>query len=226
MTQTLYGVLAIGLLMLVMLSLQQGVVGSTTSQTFSELATPVQGVATDAFEHIDRQYFDRYVAKHVADAVDDASKTCGRVEDPAVFSAVVDGAFYDSEDGANAQCSAGASPGDRFRNCFYLEGFHGLATPDDPIEVERDGYTYRIEDITVRYVDENTSAPSATPTFAKEVDLAITHESIRGADGEPLQMRFQRVFQYDQVTNAILFPYYGKGFACPSIPPYPVRLGM
>jgi hypothetical protein len=39
-------------------------------------------------------------------------------------------------------------------------------------------------------------------------------------------MRFQRVFQYDQVTNAILFPYYGKGFACPSIPPYPVRLGM
>lgn len=226
MTQTLYGILALGLLMLVMLTLQRGVAGSTATQTVTELTTPVQGVATDAFEHIGRQYFDRYVAKHVGDPASAAGKTCGRVADPAVFSASAGGGFIDSEDGTSAQCSLGATPTDRFRNCFYVEGFHGLATPAAPIEVERDGYTYRIEDITVRYVDEATLAPAGTPTFAKEVALTITHASLRDGSGTPLPLRFQRVFQYDGVTNPILFPYYGAGTPCPPIAPYPVRYGM
>jgi hypothetical protein len=84
------------------------------------------------------------------------------------------------------------------------------------VPIDRDDLSYLV-DITVRYVDPVTLAPSAVQTFAKEVTLTISSPLLfLSTPANPVEVTMRRVFEYDMVTKASYIPYSSSG-TCPSL---------
>lgn len=192
MAQTLYALMALALLSMVTLNMQRGTTNTQQRQIFNEVSTQVTGVASEVFDHIGRRgvYFDKYISDTRT-----TFPTCGRVTSPAVFTA--EAAFV----------AAGS-----YATSAYIEGFDGMTD----VPVDRDDIQYLV-DMEVRYVDPVTLAPSATPTFAKEVTLTISSPLLfLRTPNNPVDVTMSRVFEYDVVTKASYIPYSSSG-TCPPL---------
>ncbi|NBB75674.1 MAG: hypothetical protein GVY35_18680 [Bacteroidetes bacterium] len=203
MNQTLYGLVALSIVTMIMLSLLRRTTASHQRQAFTETTMQVTGLATAVFDHMEPMYFDRAIAQSI-----DTPPTCGHVSRPEALTPA----------GAFTPCTAGDTPEARYTACHYLEGFDGLTD----VPFERGGFDFEV-DIDVEYVDPDTHQPSATPTFAKAVTLSITNPHMHlGRDrSRPLTVEMRRVMYYDRVTDDALIPYASG--SCPPPPSYPVR---
>jgi hypothetical protein len=192
MAQTLYGLIALALVSMLALNMQRGTTNTQQRQIFNEVATQITGVASEVFDHIARDavYFDKYVYDTRT-----VFPTCGRTTTPSVFTA-----------------EASFVPAADYASSLYIEGFHGMTG----VPIDRDDLSYLV-DITVRYVDPVTLAPSAVQTFAKEVTLTISSPLLfLSTPANPVEVTMRRVFEYDMVTKAAYIPYSSSG-TCPSL---------
>ena len=192
MAQTLYGLIALALVSMLALNMQRGTTNTQQRQIFNEVATQVTGVASEVFDHIARDgvYFDKYVSDTRT-----LFPTCGRTTTPSVFTA--EAAFV---------------PAASYATSTYIEGFHGMTD----IPIDRDDIQYLV-DISVRYVDPVTLAPSAVQTFAKEVTLTLSSPLLfLRTSSNPVEVTMSRVIEYDMVTKATYIPYSSSG-TCPSL---------
>jgi len=190
MAQTLYGLIALALVSMLALNLQRGTTNTQQRQIFNEVATQVTGVAGEVFDHIARDsvFFDKYVYDTRF-----LFPTCGRTTSSAVFT-------------PKAAFVLAAS----YAASRYVEGFDGMQ-----VTIDREDIEY-VVDIAVDYVDPVTLAPSATPTFAKEVTLTISSPLLflRTPDS-PVEVTMRRVLEYDRVTKDAYIPYSSSGTCAP-----------
>jgi hypothetical protein len=190
MAQTLYGLIALALVSMLALNLQRGTTNTQQRQIFNEVATQVTGVAGEVFDHIARDsvFFDKYV--HDTRFL---FPTCGRTTSPSVFTP-----------------KASFVPAASYATSRYIEGFDGLQVTIDRADIEY------VVDIAVDYVDSVTLAPSATPTFAKEVTLTISSPLLfLKTPSNPVEVTMRRVLEYDRVTKNAYIPYSSSGTCAP-----------
>jgi len=190
MAQTLYGVIALALVSMLALNLQRGTTNTQQRQIVNEVATQVIGVAGEVFDHIARDsvFFDKYVFDTRF-----LFPTCGRTTSPAGFTP-----------------KAAFVPAASYATGRYIEGFDSLQ-----VTIDRDDIAY-VVGIAVDYVDPVTLAPSATPTFAKEVTLTISSPLLfLKTPDSPVEVTMRRVLEYDRVTKPAYIPYSSSGTCAP-----------
>lgn len=192
MAQTIYGLVALALVSMLALSMHQGTTSTQQRHILNEVTTQVTGVGVEVFDHIGRAgvAFDKFVVD-----TQTTFPTCGRTTSADVFTP-----------------EASFVPAGSYASSAYIEGFDGMTD----VPIDRDDIPFLV-DIAVTYVDPVTLAPSAGPTFAKEVTLTISSPFlfIKTPD-TPVEVRMQRVFEYDTVTKAAYIPYSGSGL-CPAL---------
>lgn len=191
MAQTIYGLIALALVSMLALSMHQGTTNTQQRHILNEVTTQVTGVGVEVFEHIGRPgiAFDKFVVD-----TESTFPTCGRTTSADVFTP--EDAFV---------------PAESYASSAYIEGFDGMTD----VPIDRDDIPFEV-DIEVSYVDPVTLVPSSVPTFAKEVTLTIASPFLFVKTPEtPLEVRMQRVFEYDMVTKASYIPYSGRGL-CPT----------
>ena len=191
MIQLVYCILAILILSILTMTSQQGIAGSLEGQTLVEVETQATGVATEILEAIDQTFFDRYTWLRRS-----TKPYCGRVYNAIADSLAAPGSFVPCADLAT---------------CTYIEGFDGLATVAAPISVERAGLTFNVDQIAVRYVDQD-HAPLTDPTdrsYAKEVTVRVESPNLYfGTDPtNTFRITFSRVFEYGCATDFNAVPY-------------------
>ncbi|MFO8099470.1 MAG: hypothetical protein R6T83_07605 [Salinibacter sp.] len=192
MAQTIYGIIALALVSMLALSMHQGTTNTQQRHVLNEVATQVTGVGVEVFEHIGRGgvAFDKFVVD-----TQTTFPTCGRTTTADVFT---------PEDSF--------APAESYATSTYIEGFDGMTE----VAIDRDDIPFEV-DIEVAYVDPVTLAPSAVPTFAKEVTLTISSPFLFIKTPQtPVEVQMQRVFEYDTVTKDPYIPYSGTG-QCPTL---------
>jgi hypothetical protein len=190
MAQTLYGLIALALVSMLALNLQRGTTNTQQRQIVNEVATQVTGVAGEVFDHIARDsvFFDKYVYDTRF-----LFPTCGRTTSASVFTPKA--AFVSAASYATSR---------------YVEGFDSMQ-----VTIDRDDIEY-VVGIAVDYVDPVTLAPSATPTFAKEVTLTISSPLLfLKTPDSPVEVTMRRVLEYDRVTKNAYIPYSSSGTCAP-----------
>ena len=190
MAQTLYGLIALALVSMLALNLQRGTTNTQQRQIVNEVATQVTGVAGEVFDHIARDsvFFDKYVLDTRF-----LFPKCGRTTSPSVFTP-----------------KASFVPAPRYATSRYVEGFDSMQVTIDRADIEY------VVDIAVDYVDPVTLAPSATPTFAKEVTLTISSPLLfLKTPSNPVEVTMRRVLEYDRVTKDAYIPYSSSGTCAP-----------
>ena len=191
MAQTIYGLVALALVSMLALSMHQGTTSTQQRHILNEVTTQVTGVGVEVFDHIGRTgvAFDKFVVD-----TQTTFPTCGRTTSAAVFTP-----------------EASFVPAASYATSTYIEGFDGMTD----VPIDRDDIPFLV-DIEVAYVDPVTLAPSGAPTFAKEVTLTISSPFLFiKTPATPVEVRMQRVFEYDMVTKAAYIPYSGSGL-CPA----------
>lgn len=178
MIQTLYGILAIMLVMFLSLNVVRGTTSTQQKMILNEVGTLLTGIGMDVLDHIERKPFDRAT---------DESKTAGPPTYPMVTVAAQLTGENTGEWGTNA-CAG-------FLLCDDIDDFDGQTVTRD-----LDGLVYTVE-IEVHYVDAATFADSGgTKTFAKEVTVTISNPYLTIGD-DPLEVAISRVFTYERITS-------------------------
>ena len=201
MSQMIYAILAMALVMVLSLNMQRGVKQTTQGQTLNEAMTPLVGVGTEVLEHIGSTHFDgfnwNYENSRAASdkrgvAIPDPLKPyCGRVAVDEMLSLV-------SPKDPTGACTS-------YGTCNYIEGFNGLAA----FPVQRGGFTYTVNSISVQFVDPVTQAASLAPTFAKKVTITVSNPYLYLGDDptNTFSLTMSRVFTYGCVADPNLIPY-------------------
>ena len=198
MSQMIYSILALVLLMILSFNMQRGIKSTAQGQSINEVLTQLPGVGTEALEQIGRSYFDR----HAFDQRN-TKPYCGRVADDETF---------------NLSAPAGANFGAcaDFATCSYIEGFHGLDTT-----ITRGEFDFAVHVDTVQYVDPaDFSVTPGTVTFAKRVQVTVENPYLYLGDDptNTFSLTMDRVFTYACVTDPNKIPYVRESETCPAPP--------
>ena len=184
MVQTLYGLIAITLAMMLALNLMRTVTGTQRKMILNEVAMQVTGISVDIMEHLANKSFDENTVETGVDLSNLPLVTsANQLTNPGGFGYNQDGGLCDAP------------------NFFYdpdcddIDDFHGLT-----LNRTVNGIPYTAE-IMVRYVEEdNPSLPAPDHTFAKEVTVKITSPYLL-IGNDPIEATFSRVFAYNRITS-------------------------
>lgn len=204
MSQIIYALLALALVMILGLNLQRGISRTTEDQTLNEVITQLPGVGTEVLEQIGRTHFDWHTWQYGVSTP--TRPLCGRVRDDRQ-------SLLSEPDPAHASSTMGDCAD--FATCPYIEGFYGLDTT-----IVRGDFEYAVHVDTVRYVDPtNYATPSATQTFAKAVQITVTNPYLYVGDlSNTFSLTMERVFTYGCVTDPNKIPYVRQTESCPPMP--------
>lgn len=210
MSQLIYIVLAMLLVMLLMMNTQRGVNRTARDQTLNEVQTQLTGVATEVLERIGRTHFDRYAASRYDAANPETHKPyCGRIAEGQETAALTAPADFGT---TGVVCGS-------FAACPYIEGFHGLDTT-----VTRGDFVFHIDSIRVEYVDpDHFASASASQTFAKRVSVTVENPFLYLGDdpANTFALTMSRVFTYGCVTDPNAVPYLRPAPQDPGCPVSP-----
>lgn len=226
MAQLIYSILALLLIMFLSMNMQRNVGRDQQEQSVNEVGTQLTGVGTEVLEQIGSQHFDwhnwnyewsrRGVDKSGALVLPLYQPYCGRVAKGLEQASKLSNPAGPHFGG----CSTLADP---YGDCQYIEGFAGL--PD--FTITRDEFVYTVTVDAVEYVDPNDyTVVSATPTFAKRVEITVTNPYLYiGDDPNDTDSQFsltlERVFTYGCLSEPELIPFVLSGDYCPSDPSNP-----
>lgn len=198
MSQLIYILLALVLVIVLSLNLQRGVDRTAREQTLNEVQTQLVGVGTEVLERIGRTHFDEYTLIN-----QNAKPSCGRVENGKE-------AVHFHDPGSNT-CGS-------YDTCTYIEGFHGL----DPFTLTRGEFEFAVTIDSVGYVNPaDFDVSSGSPTFAKRVWITIENPFMYLGDDptNTFALKMDRTFTYGCVTDPNFIPFLRPSDpACPSNP--------
>lgn len=188
MTQTLYGLIAVALSMVLSLNLLRTTTSAEQRMVLNEVATHVTGVGENLMEHIGNQAFD------------DNTHEGKAIPQPPVFPLIVDVAMLTAESGFGntgdgAACDH-ATPNFYDADCDDIDDFHGMT-----LSREIEGVTYTAT-IAVQYVvaDNPGQDSMGAKTYAKEVSITVTSPYLL-LGGAPLAVTVARVFSYKRIVS-------------------------
>lgn len=176
MHQFIYALVALGLSMVLSLTMSNGSRRTAQRMYLNEAVTQLSGVAYDVLEDIERQgvAFDKRT---------DESRYSKPIMYPLVRS---------TSDLTPVEQFGGCTD---FDACKDLDDFDGLQ-----ITRTTQDYNYVIN-FSVRYVNESTPTEEASSqTFAKRISATITHPTIV-INGNPLTVTISRIVTYHRVTQ-------------------------
>ena len=188
MIQTLYGLIAVALSMILSLNLLRTTTGAEQRMVLNEVATHVTGIGENLMEHIGNQAFD------------DNTHEGKAIPQPPVFPLVTsptmltaEGAFGNTGDGVDCDHT---TPDFYDADCDDIDDFHGMTLTR---EIEGVSYTATI---AVRYVlvDTPDVYSGGVQTYAKEVVITVTSPYLL-LGGTPLEVVLARVFSYKRIVT-------------------------
>lgn len=173
----IYAVMSIMLVGIFSTNMFRSIHQSELRMITNEVLTELTGAGYDVLEFIGRRAFDENT---------DESKI-----DPLVYPVITTVGQLTSIAGFGGCDSFTLAP----PGCDDIDDFDGVTA-----DVTLGAFVYEVE-VDVRYVVPTTAAPSASPTYAKEVTLTLTNPYVLiGAD--PLQVTVSRVFTYGRHTTS------------------------
>lgn len=177
MVQTIYGLLAIMLTMLLSLNLFRITSGAEQRMVLNEMATQVNGIGVDIMEHVGNRWFDENTSEAGITAADFPLVTA-----PAQLT-------------AEGSTEWGGCTDFYANTCDDIDDFHGMT-----LQRSVEGLPYTAS-ITVRYVNPDApDTPTGSPSYAKEVIVTIQSPYLKLGDN-PLTVTLSRVFAYDRITQ-------------------------
>jgi len=189
MVQTLYGIIALALAMMLALNLMRTITGTQRKMVLNEVATQVTSISVDMMEHLSTKAFD--------DKTDESGLDLATTTFPIVTTATALTPPSGFGSVAERPLPALPCPHPDFYSvhCDDIDDFDGMT-----MTRTIDGIPYAAE-ITVRYVNEtDPNQVSSTQTFAKEVVVEITSPYLR-IGSTPISATFSRVFTYHRRTS-------------------------
>lgn len=186
MTQLIYAVSALGIVVIVAVSMQRSSGSNEQDVYTNEVLTHLVTIGRDIVDDIAKQNlpFDKAV---------DPDRLPSSATYPYIHSS---DELTDVTDANFGGCS-------NFSLCQDIDDFH---TGDgDPIEGERNGIEYEAT-ITVQYVtedDPNTKLSgigTGNKSLAKEITVTVSTQAIQ-VNGEPISASYSRVLTYPRITN-------------------------
>ena len=205
MSQIIYALLAMALVLILSLNLQRGISRTSQGQTVNEVGTQLTGVGTEILELIGRSHFDWYNWENGDNTPD--RPYCGRVADDQL-------AFLSEPDASNPTSTMGDCSD--IGSCPYIEGFSGLDTT-----LTRSEFDYVVTVDTVHYVDPTDfTTISATQTFAKRVQVTVENPHLYVGDDttNTFSLTLDRVFTYGCITDPNMIPFVRATETCPVQP--------
>lgn len=174
MIQTLYGLLAMMMVALLTLTMNNAIHSNGSRMMMNEVSSQVTPIADEIFEQIGQYPYDS------------ATLSGQFITDPASMLA-----------DADAFGSASCDPNNRYEGCEKMHDLHGTTALR-----EVDGMPFEI-DIEFEYVnDSDPTQASSIPTFSKKVTLTITSPYIYvGSSADPLQIALTRVYSYPRILG-------------------------
>ncbi|MGA7306768.1 MAG: hypothetical protein WBW88_17985 [Rhodothermales bacterium] len=176
MHQFIYALAALGVTMVLSLTMSNGSRRAAQRIYINEAVTQLSGVAYDVLEDIERSGI-------AFDERTDESRFAKPIQFPLVKSS--SDLTPETEFGGCTEYTA----------CKDIDDFDGM-------EITRttQDYSYDIG-LSVRYVNESVpSEVSTSQTFAKRIDATVKHPSIT-INGEPLTVTVSRIVTYHRVTE-------------------------
>jgi|GEM_PF-3004225 len=173
MVQTLYGILAMSMLALLTLTLNNSIHSNDREMMMNEISSHVTGMADELFDHISGLSYDS------ATLSDQNLVTRDVLSDEETFG------------------TENCQPENNFSGCWVMNDLHG-ATIDHTVG----GITYQME-VSLRYVEENDpTVDSSTPSFSKMVEIRISSPDLYiGSSSNPLTVVLDRLYNYPRVTG-------------------------
>lgn len=205
MSQLIYAILAMALVLILSLNMARGISKTTSGQALNEVGTQLTGVGTEILEQIGRTHFDAHNWQFGESTP--TRPYCGRVASDRMFE------LSDPDPSAPTSTMGDCAT---FSGCRYIEGFEGLSTT-----VTRGELDYEVTVDTVFYVDPNDFATaSATQTFAKRVQITVENPFLYVGDDttNTFSLTLDRVFTYGCVTDPNMIPFVRPTDSCPPQP--------
>lgn len=173
MVQTLYGILAMSMLALLTLTLNNSIHSNDQEMMMNEISSHVTGMADELFDEISGLSYDS------ATLSDQNLVTRDVLSDEETFG------------------TENCEPENNFSGCWVMNDLHG-ATMEHTVG----GITYHME-ISLRYVDESDpTQDSSTPTFSKMAEIRISSPDLYiGSSSNPLTVVLDRLYNYPRVTG-------------------------
>ncbi len=186
MTQTIYGLIAIMLVMMLALNVMRIVTGTERRMVTNEVATQVRGLAVDVMEHVGNKWFDEAINEEGIEAWEFPLVT-------SVNQLTAESGFGNTGDGAACDHT---TPNFYDPDCDDIDDFDGMT-----LDREINGIPFTAA-ITVQYInpDNPDLPPPGGRTFAKEVVVVISSPFLRLGD-DPITVTLRRVFAYNRITN-------------------------
>ena len=172
MIQTLYGLIAIFIVAILMLTMNRSIHANETRMMENEVTAQVTPIATDIFDFIGNLPYDADVSSKV------------RVDDATSFQNPIAGSGF-------------CDPADNFDDCIVMNDLHGKT-----IAREIHGLTYEIEVELEYLDNATPPAVSASPTFHKRARLTITSQDLTvSGTNLPLEVELTRRYHYPRATG-------------------------
>lgn len=181
MVQTIYGLTAILIVVMLALNVMRIVTGTERKMVVNEVATQVRGLAVDVMEHVGNKWFDE-----VTDETD---------AEPSDFPLVTASSFLTPESGFGTtgdgiDCTAFYDP-----DCNDIDDYDGMTFSRD---IEGIPFTATI---SVQYVDEDDpDQATGTQTYAKEVVVEVSSPFLL-LGNDPITVTLRRTFAYNRITS-------------------------
>lgn len=173
--QAFYGLIAMGIVALLGLTMQRSINGNQQRIVVNEVATDLSGVAIEVLEHVGSKAYD---------AKTDTNKVT-------TFPAVT--TYYELTDPSDG-LQWGAC--NNYLLCDDVDDFDGMM-----MTWTKDGLVYDIA-IDVEYVDPDNPDVATGKSFAKSVEVAVTNPYMKiGSSNTPLTINMYRVFTYQRSTT-------------------------
>lgn len=200
MSQLIYSILALVLIMFLSMNMQRGVSRTQQEQGVNEVGTQLTGVGTEVLERIGRTHFDQFTYDNSGP---DDKPYCGRV--------------WNGRETIDFHIP-GTNVCPDFETCGYIEGFDGLTVPP----VTRADFEFNVTVDSVRYVNPaDYDDIFSTQTFAKRVWVTVENPYLYLGDdpSNTFSLTVDRVFTYGCVTDINSVPFLRPSDpACPADP--------
>lgn len=176
MHQFIYAIAAMGVAMVLSLSLSSGSRNAAQRAYINEAATQLSGVAYGVLEDIERSTI-------AFDAKTDES----RYSKPITFPLV--------------KHASELTPESEFGGCVAYEACRDV-DDFDGLQITRTSQDYEfVVTLSVRYVAESDpTQPLGSQSFAKRVSATVTHPTIM-INGDPLRVTVSRIVTYHRITE-------------------------
>jgi hypothetical protein len=183
MAQTLYGFIALGLVMILSLNTFRIITETQRTMAINEVATQITGVSMEILDHIGNRYFDHQTNPKFV------------FPKPPTYPYVTGESQLTGPGAAEWGVGTSGCPQGALKavdDCDDIDDFDGMVVTRDV-----DGLNYTAT-ISVQYVSTCTLQPSGR-SFAKEVEVTVvTPDALIG--GSQLQVTVSRVFTYNRIT--------------------------